>query len=734
MKNLLIVESPGKLKTLCKILGPGWDVQPSVGHITELASDGEDSLGFDLGEQSITCRYVPRGERGRDVIQKLRASAKNAQEVYLATDPDREGEAIAWHIAQQLKLHQPKRVIYSQITEQAVKAALSSPKRLDENLINAQRCRQCLDKLVGYRVSPLLWQSTGGKSAGRVQSSTLHLVCQREREIQAFTPQDYWSVWVDYEVGFRAFYKGKTADKSEGGEPSSEESKAEDSSQDDAKEDGQTVDATMESARVLSEEEVNRLLAIAKEQAHQVIRAEGKKTLKSPPPAFITSSLQQSAGSQLGFNPEKTMAIAQSLYEGVELADGPKGLITYMRTDSVELAPEFIEQTRSYLEQRDPKNVPTARTRHRSRDSAQAAHEAIRPTDVFLTPKSIKAFLNAEQYALYSLIWRRAVASQSAPAQLLKTVIMTQSGPVFWEARGMMVEFPGYTFYWNNLDKNTHLPTVEKDDLLTLLEAGHEQKQTQPPSRYTEARLVQLMEKKGIGRPSTYASTIKTLKERQYLDVKGKILHPTALGLGTDAVLAEVLPDLVASDFTAGMESRLDAIADGKNPWETYLIGWNDSYLRPELDKARQLIRQKFPSVPFRGANNQNLEKSRTRCPQCNMALSKVPSKKMKKGYFLKCTADCLDLVLFWSERNKDWEQPQARTESGEQKTKTELTDIPCPLCKKPMESYPYVKEGQEKRLLRCSDPKAREEKKHKDVVYYQSKGKWWSPKFGELS
>jgi DNA topoisomerase-1 len=763
MANLLIVESPGKLKTLRSILGRGWDVQPSVGHITELAHDGEDSLGFDLSTTAVTCRYIPRGDRGKEVIQKLRNAAKNAQDVYLATDPDREGEAIAWHIAQQLKLSKPKRVVYTQITEQAVKAALASPTTLDDDLVSAQRCRQCLDKLVGYRVSPLLWNSTGGKSAGRVQSATLHLVCQREREIQAFTPQDYWSVWVDYDAGpadtngadnsaqesFRAFYKGKVGaskadthpDSATGDEAQSDPSNEskDDSSKDDSKDAvGKDEEKAPESTRVLSAEEAEHLVRIAREHPHRVIRAEGKLTSKSPPPPFITSSLQQSAGSQLGFNPEKTMSIAQSLYEGMELGDGPKGLITYMRTDSVELSPEFIEQARSYLEQRDPKNLPTSRTRHRTKDSAQAAHEAIRPADVFLTPKSIKAYLTPEQYDVYAMIWRRAVASQSAPAKLMKTVILTQSDTVFWEARGMMVEFPGYTFYWNNLDKASQLPTLQKDQALALLEANHEQRQTQPPSRYTEARLVQLMEKKGIGRPSTYASTLKTLKERAYLELKGKILHPTALGLGTDDILSDVLPDIVSSDFTAAMESALDAIAEGKQPWEQYLIGWNASYLQPELEKAHRAIKEKFPNKLYRASgNDQNLAKSRTRCPQCTQMLSKVPSKKVSKGYFLKCTGECTDVVLFWSDREGKWTPPRAKSlASGEpgQAVLTTLTAFPCPVCKKPMETYPYIKEEQEKLLLRCSDGKARMEKKHADAVYFQAKGKWWSPKHGELN
>ncbi|WP_373532571.1 type I DNA topoisomerase [Vampirovibrio sp.] len=744
MAKLLIVESPGKLKTLRSILGPGWNVQPSVGHITELAHDGVDALGFDLEESSVVCRYVARGDRGKEVIQKLRAASKNADEVYLATDPDREGEAIAWHVAEQLNLSNPKRVIYSQITEQAVKAAIASPTLLDMNLINAQRCRQCLDKLVGYRVSPLLWHSTGGKSAGRVQSATLHLVCQREREIQAFTTQDYWSVWVDYQgdpplsdevktseaFTFRAFYKGQA----QGAQPENT-ANDDDSAKDDANDDAKSDEVKApESTKVLTLAEAERLTAIARQEPHQVIKAEGKLTTKSPPPPFITSSLQQSAGSQLGLNPEKTMAVAQSLYEGVELANGPKGLITYMRTDSVELSPEFIEQARSYLSQKDAKNLPTGKVKqHKVKESAQAAHEAIRPADVFITPKSVQQYLTPDQYGLYSMIWRRAVASQAAPAKLMKTVILTRSGSVFWEARGMMVSFPGYTFYWNNLDRASQLPTLQKGQALNAADASHEKRQTQPPSRYSEPKLVQLMEKKGIGRPSTYASTLKTLKEREYLELKGKTLHPTALGLSTDQVLLDVLPDIVSSEFTAAMESSLDDIAEGKQAWEQYLIGWNQAYLKPELEKARLAIKEKFPQRLYRGAGNkQDLAKSRTKCPNCSQLMGKVPTQKVSKGYFLKCVGTCEDVVLFWSERSKQWEAPQSKANGASTKA-VEISEHPCPVCKKPLEIYPYVKDRVEKQLLRCSDAQARTEKKHADVVYFQSKGKWWSPKFGEI-
>ncbi len=723
MRKLLIVESPGKLKTLRKILGSGWDVQPSVGHITELAHDGEDSLGFDLNESSITCRYVPRGDRGKEVIQKLRAAAKSASEVYLATDPDREGEAIAWHIAEQLKLSQPKRIVYTQITEQAVRQALMAPRTLDTDLINAQRCRQCLDKLVGYKVSPLLWSSTGGKSAGRVQSATLHLVCQREREIQAFQPVDYWSVWVEYAEGLKAFYSA------------SQQTDAAPEEEDDANK--KDEDKAPESSRVLSQAEADNLVALAKAHPHHVVNTEGKTTTKAPPPPFITSSLQQSAGAILGFNPEKTMAIAQSLYEGVELPSGPKGLITYMRTDDITLSPEFMAQARDYLAAHDPKNLPEKPPKHRSKDSAQAAHEAIRPTDITLTPSAIKAHLNAEQYQLYELIWRRALASQAAPAKLIKSRIITQSGPVTWEARSMMVSFAGYTTYWNNLEKESSLPMLTQGQALTVHEAAHEKKQTQPPSRYTEPKLVQLMERKGIGRPSTYASTLKTLKTREYLVLKGKVLHPTNLGMQTDEVLSTVLPDLVATQFTAEMESALDAIAEGKNQWEPYLLGWNRGYLRPALEQASQHLSKQYATrPPMQRTYSKPLEPSRTRCPECNTPMGKVTTKKVKKGYFLKCVGTCPDLVMFWSDREKCWERPKpkALTAEGTPPPAPELTAYTCPVCKKtPLETFHYVKDGQKKSLLRCSDPKARTDKKHKDVAFFQSKGRWWSPKFGEL-
>ncbi|MBD2100439.1 type I DNA topoisomerase [Leptolyngbya sp. FACHB-261] len=696
MPKLLICESPGKLSTLRKLLGAGWDVQASVGHIMALANDGVDSLGFDLHFDRVECRYVPRGDRGKEVISKLRAAAKQASEVYLATDSDREGEAIAWHLARELKLRNPRRITYTQITEQAVRAALRSPRPIDEHLVSAQRCRQCLDKLVGYRVSPLLWQSTGGKSAGRVQSAALHLVCLREREIQAFVPQTYWSVWCEYQQGFRAYYHGSVQGTVHAPETHAPETAVDpeanpEANLDDATDAQERVKAP-ESRRVTSLEEAERLVKLARQHVHQVVSVEGQETHKPPPPPFITSSLQQSAGALLSFSPEKTMQVAQKLYEGVDLPGGKRqGVITYMRTDSVALAPEFVEAVRAYLQQHDPQNLPAKQTRHRNRAESQAAHEAIRPTEISLTPEALAGCLSQDEHRLYDLIWRRALASQCAAARLLKTRALIQSGPLLWQAKGMVVEFAGYSRYWDNLDTAVALPELTQNQQLQLKKAAHEEKQTQPPPRYSEPKLVQLMERKGIGRPSTFAAIVGILKQREYVETRGKVLHPTALGLETDQVLTTGLPDLVESEFTAQMEVSLDQIAEGKQLWEAYLVSWNQAYLIPALEKAKKVILAQFPTAPPRTGSRER-ERSRTKCPQCKQSMSKLPSKKVAKKYFLKCENGCADVVMFWSDLRKTWETPHTKTNSAAEPKFQPGQSQPA---KRPVTKRPAVKENQ---------------------------------------
>ncbi len=574
MTKLLLIESPGKLKKLGQILGSGWIVRASMGHVRELANDGEDALGFDLGESTVECRYEPRGDRGKKVLADLRQAVKQADTVYIATDPDREGETIGWHLQQALRLKNPRRVVYSEITAPAVQAAIAHPRTLDQSLIAAGRARDCLDKLVGYKGSKhVVWKlNNGAKSMGRVQSATLHLLCQRESEILAFQPQDYWSVWVEYQEGFKAFYRAKLSAPKVGSAAKTEEGV------DDAAE---RKDAP-ESDRVTSQAEADRLVAIARSHPHQVVKIEGKTTSQSPPPPFITSTLQQAAGAKLRFSPDQTMKVAQTLYEA--------GHITYMRTDSVMLSAEFCAAVRDYLTQTDPTNIPKTATKYRANKTAQEAHEAIRPTEIRHTPAQLELQLSGDAAKLYDLIWHRAIASQCCAAQLRKTRIVSQAGSTYWEARGQVVEFAGYTRYWNNLSADSQLPVLQPDQPLHLKQAGSEQKQTQPPPRYTEPKLVQRMERQGIGRPSTYAPTIKTLKDRNYVQVEKSKLQPTALGMDLDAALARLLPDLIQPEFTAQMELALDAIAQGQQDWEAYLTTWHRTYFSPALVKAGQML------------------------------------------------------------------------------------------------------------------------------------------------
>jgi DNA topoisomerase I len=711
MPHLLLIESPGKISKLKQILGSDWIVKASMGHVRELADDGEDALGFEFAEQTVQCRYVPRDAKAKKVLADLRQAVKQADRVFLGCDEDREGEVISWHLAQELRLKNPQRVVYHEITPQAVRQAIAHPRPLDTNLIAAGRARDCLDKLVGYKGSKyVVWKlNIGAKSMGRVQSATLHLLCQREREIQAFQPHDFWSVWVEYAEGFRAFYRVKLNASA----PADAANTADDT--------GESPAAT-ESDQVLSQAEADRLVAIAQTHPHQVVSVEGKTVHQSPPPPFTTSTLQQAAGAKLRLSPDKTMQVAQSLYE--------KGLITYMRTDSVSLSPEFCQAVREWLQERDPDNVPKRTTHHRSRKGAQEAHEAIRPTDIYRPSAQLRTELSADEFELYVLIWKRSVASQCNSARLRKTRVVTQSGSVYWEAKGQVVEFPGYTRYWQNLQADAQLPLLTPEQALTLTRSQADKKQTQPPPRYSEPKLVQLMERKGIGRPSTYAPTIKVLKQRNYVRVEKGKLQPTELGLELDAALEKLLTKLIDAAFTAEMEQALDRIAQGEVGWEEWLLNWNQDYFTPALDQAQKLMLNTISQFPHKTP-----ELTEIACPQCQNPMAKIVSRKLAKGFFLKCQ-QCVDVVLFWSDRTQQWELPRSKSAPNQVEAPSgKLTDYPCPVCRKPLEERVYHKDGQQKVMLWCSDRQSRQESKHKDAVYfYTAKGSFWSPKFGELN
>jgi DNA topoisomerase-1 len=577
MAKLFIVESPGKIKTLRKILGPGWILEASVGHTTELAQDGHKRLGFDFQGERVLTRYQPRGPRGKQVLSKLRKAVRESEIVYLATDPDREGEAIAWHLVEQLRIKKYVRVAYTQITEAAVKKAIAHPLPLNQDLIQAQRARQCLDKLVGFEVSPLLWNSTGGKSAGRVQSATLHLICERERERLAFKPENYWVLKSRYAEGFEAVFERMSA-------PGLQVREAQ-----------LAGDADL---RVKSEAEAKLIAEVAKSSPHIIQSTEQKRESRNAPPPLITSSLQQVAGARYRYSPKQTMQIAQELYEGI----GGKGLITYMRTDAVSLSPEFVAEARAWLKENAPDALPERPPFYRTQSEAQGAHEAIRPTSAAFTPDEAqrKLGLSKEQANVYRLIWERAIASQCKPAQLSRSKITVACAETLWVARGTTVLEEGYLKFWKNLEEETHLPQVKEGQILQLKEVVIEAKTTQPPSRYSEPKLVQLMEKKGIGRPSTYASTLATLKDRDYVVLDKSLLAPTALGMATDEALTRAIPELVDSTFTALMERSLDEIAEGKLAWERYLIEWNRGYLEPALIKAREALRSVARVAPER--------------------------------------------------------------------------------------------------------------------------------------
>jgi len=750
--KLLLIESGGKIKKLKAILGSEWNVKATMGHIVELANDGEDALGFTLDNEHkrIDCRYIPRGTKGKQILKELREAVKQASQVLIATDADREGETIGWHLAQQLHLKNPKRAVYTEITERAVRQALAHPRPLDLNLVAAGRCRDTLDKLVGYKGSPLLWKlGNGAKSMGRVQSATLHILCEQERQIRAFVPQDYWSIFVDYEEGFRAYYAGG------GVSPDVEEvtDKVDDASN--------LKEKQVESVRVLSQAQAEQLVTIARTHPHRVVQIDSKETSRKPPAPFTTSSLQQAAGSRLKYGSEKTMKLAQSLYE--------QGYITYMRTDSVALSDDYCSKARQWLLSHDPPNVPERVATQRSKAGAQEAHEAIRPTDVENLPDSLTSKLNQEEVKLYSLIWGRALASQCRAARLQKTRIVTQSGEAFWQARGQVVTFRGYTIYWNDIAGNAELPVVQQGQQLRCQSAEAQKKQTQPPPRYTEPKLVQTMEKLGIGRPSTYAPTCKVLRERDYASLHQGHLQPTQLGMEVDEFLLRVLPKMVEPEFTAEMEGQLDAIASGKEQWEPYLIDWNQTYLAPALAAAYRTLGSNQGVKP---GNPKQAELTEIHCPKCEWLMQKIlcRSKKLKADHFLKCANKDCGTAMFWSEQQQVYElpysertgntaasnrtrlssqspateasatvasssQPSSQNQSSSQTvaTSSKLTNYPCPVCGQPLELYEYNKQGEPKQMLRCSDAVKRQEDDHKQVAFFRAKGVFWSPTYGEI-
>jgi DNA topoisomerase I len=540
----------------------------------ELSNDGHLNLGFDFFDDRIECRYSIAANKKQTVAQ-LKAIGKTAEVIYLATDEDREGESISWHLQKLFPANKCKRITFNEINQKAILSAIENAKQVDENLAMSAQARRCLDKYVGFTVSPLLAKANVGKSAGRVQTPALYLVYQREREIDTFTSKPYWSVWTDYE-GLRAFYAGNVGITGEIEDDIDEV--------DDAAE--RSESPIVESLKILSAEEADRIVAVSQNNSHIVLTATTKAATKDPPPPLTTSTLQQVGSVKCGFSPEETMKIAQELFEGVDLPDGRKSLITYHRTDSIALSEEFCQAVIEWLQGHDPENIPSKRKNFKNKAGVQGAHEAIRPSYVDLIPAEIANHLSVEQGQLYEIIWNRSIASQCAPAGLNKTKVVTQSGDILWQASGQTLVTKGYTKYWNNLQKDRQLPQLLAEQSLNPKNSGSDQKMTLPPARYTEAKLIKELERLGIGRPSTFASIGKTLRARGYTEVKKKVVVITPAGIKTAEYLGTHFPKLVAAEFTAEMEGKLDEIARGQTDWQQYLIQWNSAEFQPLLAKA----------------------------------------------------------------------------------------------------------------------------------------------------
>jgi len=574
-KHLVIVESPAKAKTINKFLGKDYTVKASMGHVRDLV---KSKLGVDI-ENNFEPQYVISRDKTK-VIKELREAAKKSDNVILALDPDREGEAIAWHLREILKKEMKEeerfsRVTYNQITKPAIDEAFKEPGDLDMNKINAQQARRVLDRLVGYQVSPLLWRRIrGGSSAGRVQTVALRLVCEREKKIQAFVPETYW------------IFGAQVAKQVEPKTPFEVRLHKVDGKK------GEIFD------QELAEELLNDLDS-CKLQVKTISTREVKRNAQPP---FITSTMQQAASNAFGFQPKRTMSLAQKLYEGVDLGggEGPTGLITYMRTDSVYLAKEAIDETRSCIRSTyGEEYLPQKTINYRSRGGAQEAHEAIRPTDINRTPNSLRGVLNDAELKLYSLIWKRTMACQMAPARIeQKTVDINTDSTAhdyLFRANASKILFPGYMAAWGRgegdeeeNEKETFLPPLAEGEFLDVLEWLREEKQTQPPKRYSEAALIKALEENGVGRPSTYATIITTLYTREYIERENRSLRPTAAGMEVNDFLIERLPALFEVDFTARMEEELDEIEEGQIHWTEMMRKFYDQ-LEKWLEEAKAM-------------------------------------------------------------------------------------------------------------------------------------------------
>ena len=645
---LVIVESPSKAKTIGKYLGPDYVVKASMGHLRDLP---KSTMGVDIAAGFVP-QYIPLANKG-DVIDELKKLAKKSDTVYLATDPDREGEAISWHLKELLNLPDSKtcRVTFNEITEKVVKEAIANPRAIDADLVDAQQARRILDRIVGYELSPLLWKKVRrGLSAGRVQSVATRLVVDRENEIRAFIPKEYWSLDVKLSLlekpgVFMARYHGDTKKKELG-----------------------------------SEGQVQKILSDIDGKEFTVAGVKRAEKKRSAAPPFTTSTLQQEAARKLNMTPKRTMAIAQQLYEGVDVAgEGTLGLITYMRTDSLRLSNEAMDAAADFIKARYGKDYHYG-SRHvfKTKSSAQDAHEAIRPTHVELDPERIEKSLTKEQYKLYKLIWSRFLASQMANAVYDTVSIDTECAGHIFRSTHQSVKFPGFlAVYEESRDEETEavgapLPDLQEGDKAKALETKPEQHFTQPPVRYNEASLVKAMEEKGIGRPSTYATIVSTIQDREYVTKVDKRLQPTALGEVVTGLMLDRFTDIIDVEFTDNMETRLDEVEAGNQNWKDLLSDFYGGFHKTLTDAeaalegtrlkvpdevsdeicevcGRNMVVKigrfgKFlacPGFPECKTTKPIVEKMPGRCPNCGSTILKRKSKRGYAYYGCERGAEC---------------------------------------------------------------------------------------------
>ena len=608
-QSLVIVESPAKAKTIGKYLGKEFEVKACMGHLRDLP---KSTIGVDI-ENDFEPAYRPiKGKE--EIINDLKKSAKAADTVYLATDPDREGEAISWHLKHLLSLsdEKTKRVTFNEITKKVVQESIADPREIDQNLVDAQQARRILDRLVGYQLSPLLWKKIRrGLSAGRVQSVVTRMVDDRDREIEAFQPEEYWTLDANLlgsdvkKIPFAARYHGKDGKKAE----------------------------------LKSAAEVDAVVQETENEVFFVKSVKRSDKQRSPSPPFTTSTMQQEASRKLSMTPRRTMAIAQQLYEGIDIeGEGTVGLITYMRTDSLRISEEAIASAREFIQGRYGKEyTPAQPHRYKAKASAQDAHEAIRPSNVHWTPEMLKKDLTGEQYRLYRLVWSRFVACQMSNAVYDSVAVEVEAAGHNFRASSSSLKFSGYTAVYEEgrdeekEEKESPLPALQEGEVLELKDFSKDQHFTQPPAHYTDATLIRAMEEQGIGRPSTYAPTVSTILDREYVVKEGKYLHITNLGRIVTELMKERFTDIADLKFTAHMEQKLDSVEEGVTPWKDILrefYGNFDTNLK-DAEKALEGTRIKVPD-----------EVSEEICPECGRNLV---VKSGRFGRFLACPGypDC---------------------------------------------------------------------------------------------